>query len=196
MTNTYILTSKRLTGHIEVQYTDGILTAVKTLLKDPLNEAQFQAFKDKVPMMEQDLTQLKLIGLQAEKEAGPNAKLALFCRLYQKHKGVKYEVSRADSGKVKLVKFDEPMLEHYFASDNFLFKGKQCISNLVKYYNELRADMATPKKSKYPDHYSKEFENRLKDGEHKLYWAHLRSLGMIAKKDQVGNTIDWIRIVQ
>lgn len=59
-------------------------------------------------------------------------------------------MSAADSGKVKLIRFDEALLDHYFTSENFLFKGKQSIANLVRYYNELRAEMAAPPKSKYP----------------------------------------------
>lgn len=193
MTNTYILTSNRLNGHIEAQYTDGIINAVKTALKEPLNEKQFEAFTDKVPMYEKDLPQLKLIGLHAHKEAGPNEKIALFCRLYEQHKRIKYIVSAADSGKIKLVKIDEPMLLHYFSSDNFLFKGKQSIANLVKNYNELRADIAAGSKSKFPGHFSKEYQDKLKPSELKHYWSHLRSLGLEPQKDRFGVVTDWIR---
>jgi len=193
MITTYILTGKRLNGQIEVQYLDGILNAVKSALNEPLNEKQFRAFADAVPMRERGLGELKLIGLHAQRESAPNEKLALFCRLYERHKKIKYSVSPADAGKIKLVRFDEPMLEAYFTSQNFLFRDKQTVSNLVRYYNELRAELAAGPKSKYPDHFSKEYQDKLPDTELKFYWAHLRNLGLTPKKDRTGNVIDWVK---
>jgi hypothetical protein len=192
MTNTYYLTSKRLNGYIEVEYIDGIINAVKTALNEPLKEKQFEVFTDKVPMYEKDLGQLNLIGLHANRLLATNEKIALFCALYERYKKVKYQVSGADTGKIKLVKLDEAMLDHYFQSDNFLFRGKHSISNLVKYFNELRAECAAPK-HKYPDYFEKTFQDKLKQGEEKFYWAHLRSIGLEPQKDRFGIVTDWVK---
>lgn len=194
-TNIYYLTSKRLNGYIEVHYTDGIISAVKTALNEHLKEKQFEVFTDNVPMYEKDIQKLKQIGLHAERLLATNEKVALFCALYERHKKVKYQVSSADTGKIKLIKVDEAMLEHYFQSDNFLFKGKHSIGNLVKYFNELRAELAAPKQ-RFPDYFDKSFQDKLKPGEEKHYWAHLRNIGLEPKKDRFGVVIDWIKKIK
>lgn len=123
---------------------------------------------------------------------GTNLKIALFCRQYETHTTVKYKVSPADSGKIKLIKVTDALLTAYFTSQNFLFKNKYSIANLVKYYNELLAEIATAGKPKHPNHYDKAYQAKLPVTEVAAYWAHLRSLGLQPKKDKVGNTIDWV----
>lgn len=93
---------------------------------------------------------------------------------------------------MKTLTVDEAMLTAYFTSQNFLFKSKQSIANLAKYYNELRAEIAANGKSKHPDSWSLEHENKLSPQELPDYWKHLRSLGLEPKKDRVGKTVDWV----
>jgi hypothetical protein len=194
MTN-YTLTSPKLNGHLELQFTDGHLNAVKMVIKAPLSGEQFCALMLALPQFEKDLYKLEALNLSVTIDKPANEKIALFCRLYESNKGIKYKVSPADSGKIKLIKADEDILVFYFGSSNFLFRGKHSISNLVKYYNELLADIAAGAKPKvkYPDHFDQAFQNKLTSKECPAYWNHLRSLGLMPKKDRVGNTIDWIK---
>jgi len=191
-TNTYILTGKRLDGHIEVTYINGLLNAVTMPLKSPLTDVQFEALKSKVSMHERDLANLKLIGITCECAPKPNEQIALFCRKYLQYKGIKYVVGKAEAGKVKLVKFDELMLDVYFTSQSFSFKDKHCIHNLVKFYNELRAEVAAGIKSKYPAHFDRDYFNKLPAGEQKMYLSHLTSLGLVPKQVR-GVTVDWVK---
>lgn len=48
-------------------------------------------------------------------------------------------------------------------------------------------------KSMFPDYYDKMFESKLSMQQCQEYWKHLRGLGFTAKKDRVGNTIDWTK---
>ncbi|HRF80141.1 MAG TPA: hypothetical protein PL070_08640, partial [Flavobacteriales bacterium] len=67
-----------------------------------------------------------------------NEKLALWCRLYEQFKGIKYKVSPADSGKMKTLSINEELLTFYLDdkelpenATTWLFRGKQSIANLV-----------------------------------------------------------------
>lgn len=135
---------------------------------------------------------LDLAGSGVVPVLGTNIKIALFCRMYEKYTTVKYKVSPADSGKIKLLNVDDALLKHYFTSQNFLFKNKYSIANLCKYYNELLAEIATQGKSQYPNHYDKAYEAKLPLSQISGYWLHLRSLGLKPKKDRLGNTVDWV----
>ena len=199
MKNTYKLTSKKIRGKIEVEFLDSVLNAFKIEFKQPLTQSQFDAFTTHLPYKEDDINHYEGIGLTVVKldEAGSmaaNQKIALFCEYYKRHHNLKYIASRQDGGKIKGIKVNDAILTAYFTSENFLFKGRNSISNLVKYYNELLAEMATANKSKHPDHYSKAYETKLKQDELPDYYKHLRSLGLTVKKDRLGNTIDWIKI--
>lgn len=197
MTANYTLTSQRLNGQIELQFFEGCLITIKMILKQPLNEVQFRTLVTLLPQHESELYKLEGVGLTATLDAPANQKIALFCRLYEAYKGVKYRVSPADSGKIKLVKVDEDMLVFYFNSANFLFRDKHSISNLAKYYNELLAEIAIaskPKSSlKYPDHFDQVFQNKLTTKECPGYWNHLRALGYEPKYARTGELLDWIK---
>lgn len=196
MTSNYTLTGKRIHGAIELQFSEGILTVVKMLLKAPLNDVQFRTLVTCLPQYESEFYKLEDVGLTATVDMPSNEKLGLFCRLYEVFKGVKYKVSAADSGKIKLVKVDEDILVFYFNSSHFLFKGKHSIGNLVKYYNELMSHFVQsqkPQSINYPDHFDRAYQNKLTEKECPGYWAHLRGLGLTAKKDRVGNVVDWVK---
>jgi len=195
MTN-YTISSPKLKGHLEIQYNEGVLTIVKMVIKEPLNEVQFRAFMNALPQYEADLNKLEMLNLSVILDKPANEKLGLFCKLYEVFKGIKYKVSPADSGKIKLIKVDEDILVFYFNSSHFLFKGKHSIGNLVKYYNELMSHFIQSQKPQginYPDHFEQAFQNKLTSKELPAYWAHLRTLGLVPKKDRVGATIDWVK---
>ncbi|MEZ2337668.1 hypothetical protein AB6735_18625 [Mucilaginibacter sp. RCC_168] len=188
----YTLTSDRLNGHIELQYKEGLLTCILIAVKEPLNERQFNSIVSSVTQKESDIQQLLTLGLNITETLPTNKKIDLFCRLYEFYKKVKYIVHPADTGKIKLIRIDEPMLTAYFTSDNFIFKNKHSISNLVRYYNELRAEIAQGSSSKHPNHWSKTHEVGLDEAGLREYWAHLRGLGLTPVRDRVGNVTDWI----
>lgn len=127
----------------------------------------------------------------------PNERIALFCRMYKEHHdGLAYKVTKADAGKIKHVAVNEPLLRHYFTSDNFLFKGKHSIGNLVRYYNELRAEMhggASTADRSFPNHYDRAFEKALDGAGITAYRKHLRSLGLVPVTDRSGRITDWMK---
>lgn len=132
-----------------------------------------------------------------------NEKLAQFCKAYEYYKKVKYKVSAADTGKIKLIEVNRDILIAYFNSRLFAIAGpagspgNHSISNLVKYYNELKAEIAAAQTpgatNKFPSGYDKSFEAKLKPAELKAYWAHLRTLGYAPKRDRMDNVIDWVK---
>ncbi|MES2651282.1 MAG: hypothetical protein V4663_06050 [Bacteroidota bacterium] len=194
----YILTSEKVNGSIEIGYENGYLNLFKLDLNAPLNEKQLEAISDRLGLANLEIDLISAfsdIGLKASKVMATNEKIAMWCRLYEVYVGTKYIVSPADSGKIKNLKLDEAILFYYFTSQNFLFKSKYSISNLTKYYNELIAEIANTGKGKHPDQWSLEYENKLDQQGRSEYWAHLRSKGLIAKKDRLGRTIDWIKSV-
>lgn len=193
MTNTYLVTGKS-NGHLELVYKDELLNVVEFAFKPPLNQKSYERLIEQLPYDEKELKAwVEVTGLKIEKQIATNERIALFCKLYESKTNIKYKVSPADAGKMKGLKISSELLDFYFASDNFLFKNKYSINNLTKYYNELCVEMANANKSKYPDHWSLEYENKLQQNEVYQYWAHLRSLGLAPKKDRVGKTTEWIK---
>ncbi|MDO9554550.1 hypothetical protein [Rhodonellum sp.] len=188
---TYKLTSSKLEGYLEVSFEGGLLKSFEICFKQPLTRFQFSAFQAALPFEISDMGRLENLGLEAQRTAAPNEKIALFCKIYEKHVGIKYKVSASDSGKIKTVQVDDALLGHYFRSENFLWKGKYSIGNLVKYYNELRADMNTGGKPRHPDEWDKAYFAKLKGEQVSEYYRHLKSLGMNAIKNQTGSIIDW-----
>lgn len=197
--STYLLKSNKLKGYIQITYLNGFLKQIKFDLNEPMKAHKFIFFKDFLPQQEADIARFEKLGFELTKESTPtpegngtNIKIALFCRMYEKYTTVKYKVSPADSGKIKLLNVDDALLKHYFTSQNFLFKNKYSIANLSKYYNELLAEIATAGKSQYPNHYDKAYEAKLPLSQISGYWLHLRSLGLEPKKDRLGNTVNWV----
>lgn len=189
---TYLLTSKKIQGSIELSYLNGVLTLVKFDLKQALLTAQWLHFREHLSLYEENINNLTKLGFVIAQAMPANEQIALFCRLYENRTGVKYKVSPADAGKMKGLKLSNELLECYFASENFLFKNKYSIANLAKYYNELRVELANRGKSHHPNYWDASYEAKLKTEELPGYWAHLRSLGLEAKKDRTGKTIGWI----
>lgn len=189
MKTTYELTSASRTGSAKVTYEEGLVQSIEINFKPGLNADKIGVLLQDFPVTEQEIGTLVNIGLKVSKEAPTNEKLALFCRVYERHKSIKYKVSAADSGKIKQINPSEELLHYYFRSENFLFKGKQSISNLVKYWNELRADFAGQGKKQFPDDWQPELLKKLTPQDTIHYYSHLRALGMKEIKTEAGQIV-------
>lgn len=184
-------TGNKLDGFIRISFEDGLLKSFELHIKKPLTEWQFSVFIEKLPYEESRLNAYQSLGLVIEKETASNDKIALFCRMYEKYIEVKYKVSAADSGKIRLINPTEDVMKHYFESENFLFKNKYSISNLVKYWNELQAEISRGPASRFPNRWDSDFFRKLGPAEISEYWKHLHSLGLKPVKNSMGNTVDW-----
>src|SRR5690606_31332843 len=193
MKTTYRLTSAKLSGHLAASFEEGLLKEFKIDCHTDLTPQQYGVFLGTLPHTEERVKDFEGVGLQVVPVAidKTNDKVALFCRLYERFIGVKYKASRQDGGKMKLIKVDEPMLRHYFSSTNFLFKGKHSVSNLVRYYNELQAEIANYGKPSFPNGWDANFAAKLSGSEVSAYYAHLRGLGLKPRKDQAQRIVDW-----
>jgi len=190
MKTTYELTSNARKGSLKLTYENGLLIGFEIAFKPAVEREKHIRLFSTMPVLEPDLSMLERLGLKVSKVMQPNEKLALFCRVYEKHKGIKYKVTAADSGKIKQINPTEEQLHSYFRSDNFLFKGKQSISNLVKYWNEFRAELAGQgTNKKYPDEWQPELVKKLSPPEYMEYQKHLRSLGLEPIKMPTGHII-------
>jgi hypothetical protein len=178
MKTTYNLTSSAREGSLKLTYENGLLIAFEISFKPAVEREKHIRLFSTMPVLEPDLAMLENLGLTVTKEALPNEKLALFCRIYEKHKAIKYKVTAADAGKIKQINPTEEQLHAYFRSENFLFKGKQSIANLVKYWNEFRAELAGAGKKQYPNEWNPDLIKKLSPQETMDYYRHLKSLGL------------------
>jgi hypothetical protein len=129
--------------------------------------------------------EVKAIGSEPDPiapEVSSNVKIARFCEFFEIKTGIKYKVSAADSGKIALVKLSmddwDRALKTYFDSDNFLFKNKYSILNLVKYYNELRIEaFGKPAGKTFPIPYDPNFFAKLDTNDQREYWRVLKENG-------------------
>lgn len=180
MISKYQLFSEKLEGFIVLVYENGHFKSLVCEFGREMDKDQFSKLKQHIPLLEAEVGKLSVLGLLPKGKAPlkTNEKIAAFCRFYEEHLKIKYKVSPSDSGKLKLVKVDEDLLKVYFTSANFIFKNKS-IGNLVKYYNELRAEAQTLKNGglAFPNIHDPKFEKDLKPFQVPLYWKHLRSLG-------------------
>lgn len=193
--NSYKLTSDKIMGEIELQYDKGRLNLVKITVKLDLNTVQFCSLMSTIPQYEDNIDKLQGLNLVVIKEASSNEKIGTFCRFYEQHVGLKYKVTRMDSGKIKHVKLTDEMLTVYFTCTNTLFKGKYSISNLVNFYNELLVEVknAGKPKSAHPDHWNPTYHATLSPAQCGAYYTHLHALGLKPLKDSRGNIKDWIK---
>lgn len=196
MKQVYKLTSKKLEGCIYVTFEKGFLKGFEIDFQSPLNEGQFRGLMLSISYLEEQIfSSAGAIGLTCEKVIllAANKKIAIFCEIYEKYNKVKYKATRQDGGKIKEIKVTPEILESYFQSDNFLFKGKHSISNFVRYYNELMIEISKKGKPSFPDSWSKTYEEKLSPADLSAYWKHLRGLGLKPKKNAIGNIIEWVK---
>lgn len=192
MKQIFKLTSSKLQEPVQVTYFKGYLNLVEIGVKEPMSQFQFDHFIRLIPY-NLDIDRFRAMGFMVEEiqELPANKKVAMFCTAYEKHYGIKYKASRSDGGKISSIKVTPGLLLYYFSSQNFLFKGKHSVSNLVRYYNELNAEIQSHGRTKHPDTWSQTYEAKLSPEDLKEYWGHLRSKGLKPVKDRVGNTIEW-----
>lgn len=195
MYSTWVIKSSKLNGEVLLFYLNGHLTGIEVLLQTPLTSVQFTFFKKHLHYQEKDMLNCEVCmrHKQLITVMATNIKIKMFCDYYFKYREVKYKITASETGKIKTVEVNEELLITYFTSNNFLFKQKWSVANYVKYYNELRNDTYGAKLPQFPNAYNKQFANKLTTPELNQYYAHLRSLGLVAKKDAVGNLIDFIK---
>lgn len=196
MTKTYILSSPKLAENFEVRYTDGICENIALPAKYPMSKKQFDAMICKIPHFETDLhLMIAETGLEISQVFGTNDKIAMFCTAFKDKYNRRYIVSPADTGRMKIsdIKVTPDLLRFYMNSENWLFKGKHSIMNFTKYYNTVLIEFDGQHAPRYPDAYDEGFMRKLAPAEWAGYYRHLRSKGLVPKKDRLGNTLDWVK---
>lgn len=173
----YKATHPDMKGNFILEYEDGILKSITN------THPESSYYNDWVVLMSHLIYQKNNLFVIKdkfiiEKQQGTNDRIALFCTYYMRYKnGLKYKVSPADSGKIKLVDATDALLKVYFESTTFIFQNKS-ISNYVKYYNELRAEAAgVGAKQIFPNKYDPDYEKTLSGPKLAAYWEHLRTIG-------------------
>lgn len=114
-------------------------------------------------------------------------KVALFCKWYKHYKGINYRATPADGKRLKDFSADlsERLLKFYMDDEKmpdtpttWLFRGKQSVNNLLRYWNEVNAAMLAPPPSRFPNTWDPKIAQRLTGPELSGYYAHLRGLGL------------------
>lgn len=100
--------------------------------------------------------------------------------------------------------YTEKQMRGFFECNLYFAKGLETVTSFVNNFsgvmnyinsNHIKGTKESePVQSKYPNHWSYEFEQSLPTAEMPKYWAHLRSLGLQAIKNQFGKTDRWEKI--
>lgn len=198
MINRYELKSERYPNEsIFVEYYDGILSSIILPVKHRLTTNSFAVLMAALPYGEDGLSGLADINLTVIKDLPVNIKLAMFCEKYMEyHDGEKYKATGTEAKQLKNYNLTYEILDHYYTSENFLFKGKHSVFNLTRYWNELIADMKNGGKKGHPNYYDMKYANSLRVEDLPGYWKHLRELGYEAVKTRVGGLQDWVKKVK
>lgn len=137
-----------------------------------------------------------------DKPRSGHDRVALFCKWYKHYKGLSYKVTPVDGKRLKDWGSDltDELLRFYLDDEalpdtptTWLFKGKQSILNLLRYWNEVNAALAAPAPSKHPNHWSPEHYRKLDGPGITEYLRHLRAQGLVAKRAPDGSIIDFTR---
>lgn len=154
------------------------------------------------PWTEEALSALKGEGFSVtvEREQSTHERIGLWCKMYKHFKGLPYRVSSADSGRMKNMPITEALLRYYLddakaakaGATGWLWKGKQSVANLQRYWNEVRTSMVAPEPSKHPDHWDKAHYMRLDGQGISEYMRHLKAKGLVAKKHRDGSILDFV----
>jgi len=186
----YVLHSRRYNGKLLLAYRDGVIYSFINEM-EKITEAQWDALMKEIPFDEVNISHLESIGLEVKHALKTNEKVALFCRLYEKHRGLKYKASNIQGRMMSDMDVNEELLTFYFTSDFFDWKGKWSIQNLRKYYNELR-DRYFHRHDPKPIIYSRKQEQTLTGAALSEYWKQLREAGYEAVKVG-GSIVDWVK---
>ncbi len=182
-------------------YHDGVLISILFKLQQPLTETQVKALFADIHYLESSLKQsmsaagviVEAITPKRTTLTSTQDKIAMFCRYYKSHVGLSYRVSRADSGMIKAVDVTEKLLTTYFTSESVLFKNHYSIGNYTKFFNQLCAEaFGTNEKSGLPNTWNAKFASKLSGPQLSQYFRHLHSKGLVARKNSLGEIIDFI----
>lgn len=138
--------------------------------------------------------------LTVEREQSTHDRIALWCKLYKQAKGLPYRISASDSGKMKKLQVTEPLLRYYLDDNRadkagaagWLWKGKQSIGNLARYWNEVRTAMVAPEPSRHPDHWDRAHLAKLDPSGISEYYRHLKAIGLVPKHHRDGSIMDFV----
>jgi hypothetical protein len=183
-----------MSGEIVLTFHNAHLFNINFKLAAALSQEQTLFIKKHLPFTEDALLQHKFGGafdIAALTEVPAMDKVALFMKEYREYLSIDYQKQKRDHLMIASFDVTEALLKTYFTSDNILFKEKHSIGNFCKFYNQLRAEHAGAYKQKrFPDHYDTNFIKTLKTiQELHDYYAHLRSKGLVAKKNSTGQQI-------
>lgn len=177
--NKYIAKSDKIDGKIFIAYRDQVLYSVIIETKDGLTDKQAEKLLAQIPNNESEIiSAMAHIGLTVTGEQ-LNEKIALFARMYEASTGIKYKITSAEVGKIKLIEMDEELLSFYFSTNDFKLREKS-VSNYVKYYNYIRQLINNPDKyvkPEFPNEYNAAFERNLSGHDIARYRQHLKDRG-------------------
>lgn len=200
-----------MVGTAVLVYENGCFKSFLADVKPPFTEAQMRWLMQRVPAQELMLTErlvlsskgtisIENLSDKAITGDGNNTLIAMFCNFFLEKTSVGYKVSASDAGKIKNLglKREEwlPLLTTYFDSENFLFKNKWSIANMVKYINELRIEafgVVAPPKKTFPLPYDHLFFVKLDMTGQQEYWAYLRDNGYRWEANE-GRSGKWVKI--
>jgi hypothetical protein len=210
----YKITVQNKEGFGILVYQDGAFKSFLTEVKPPFTDKQLNWILSRIPALELMLTESLVLKSKGTLNVVPygetsstnsneitpaNRVITLFCDLYKENLGVAYKVSPADAGKIKALSTTTEiewlkLLTTYFDSNTFVFKLKS-IGNMVKYWNELRAETfgtKAPVKVIYPLPYDHLFFVTLDMKGQQEYWDHLRKNGYVFEKNE-GRNSKWVK---
>jgi hypothetical protein len=121
-----------------------------------------------------------------------NEKIALFCAFYEKYCGIKYKITPTEIGMIKKAEVTEELLKRFFESNEFWAKVKQ-VGYYVRNVQELKRMTVQTSAGGHPHVFDKAYLNKLEGAAISSYYTHLRSLGLVAKKNALGTIIDFVK---
>jgi hypothetical protein len=179
MTTTYKVTNKDYYGAAFALYENGLLSNLMVDYKLATQHPRLASVD--FPLTEKELLRNPVFDATELKPRTVAEKVALFCLLYKKNKGMAYRAAKEEKANMKLVTVNEQLLNKYFTSTAYPLSHTKTMADYVRHYNTIRdlATNGTPAKAKYPDVYDREYEKRISDDVGKLqgYWEYLRALG-------------------
>lgn len=186
----YIFTSDKLQGQLILTFKAGIIWTMINEFKG-MNEDQHRQLMVQLPFVETKLHNLTDIGLKMKKDQATNQKIALFCKWYEKQIGIKYKITKKETGMIGNVEVNDDLLAAYFTNSHWKWNDCRSVSNYCGNYNLVRSLVYGKQQHlhQFPNQYSADFEKSLSAEKLPQYWAHLRALGWQPIKR--GNYTTW-----